>query len=507
MQKGNLPMSSIKIKYSGSDVLTSKADALVVLLEQKGWQKDELFKSLDASLNGLALKALKKIGFKAEKNAHFLLQTHTGLPFGHVLFVGLGEEAYDAAALWDLAAFIIRKARSRAISSLAIACDFSFADMPAERALNRFSLGLHGAAYRFEQYKSRNLRKDRIESCTIFGPAALKSSASAIIAQALALSDAVNFARDLVNTSSEQMTPTRLAEEAAAMAKEAGLKCIIESEAQIKKRGMNLFLAVAKGSAQEPRLITLTYAPPALDKSSKPLVLVGKGLTFDSGGLSLKQGNGMLTMKSDMAGAAAVIATMKAIAVLKPQRKIIAIVAACENMPDGRAYKLGDVITGASGLSVEIHNTDAEGRLTLADALHYGASFEPEMMMDVATLTGACVVALGELTAGYMGNDKNVTDRIEQAAAAAGEDFWPLPLNTKLKHQLKSDIADLKNVGDRYGGAILAGLFLEEFVGKTPWAHLDIAGPAFLSKSYDTHLPVGATGFGVATLLELALME
>ena len=235
-------------------------------------------------------------------------------------------------------------------------------------------------------------------------------------------------------------------------------------------------------------------------------MLIGKGLVFDSGGLCLKPGTSMETMKCDMGGAAAVLGLFRTLSVLQPARKIVGIIAACENAIGGDAYRPGDVIPSKNGKTVEIINTDAEGRLTLADALAYGLEFKPEYMVDLATLTGACVVGLGDFTVGAFANRDELRDKILGAAKAAGEDFWPLPLNKKLHGQLKSDIADLKHTGSRFGGAITAALFLEEFVDGTPWAHLDIAGPAYAGKETG-HLPKNGTGVGVATLAELLMAE
>jgi len=264
---------------------------------------------------------------------------------------------------------------------------------------------------------------------------------------------------------------------------------------------MSLFVAVGRGSDEESRFIHLVFRPRG--KGAQPrrrYVLVGKGVTFDSGGLSLKPTEGMLEMKSDMAGAAAVLATISALPSLGFQAEVHGLIAAAENMVSGRSYKLGDVYVGLGGKSVEITNTDAEGRLTLADALAYGVKLEPDEVFDIATLTGACMIALGPRMAGVMGNDQAMIERVLSAARRVGEPVWHLPLPDELKEQLKSEVADMKNVGERWGGALTAGLFLKEFVGSTPWVHLDIAGPATADKARD-HIRPGGTGFGVATLL------
>jgi leucyl aminopeptidase len=261
---------------------------------------------------------------------------------------------------------------------------------------------------------------------------------------------------------------------------------------------MGLFLAVAQGSAEEPRFIHLAWKP---ERAQKRVVLIGKGVTFDSGGLSLKTNDGMLDMKTDMSGAAAVIAAIEAVARQKLPVEVHALAACTENMPSGTAYKLGDVIRSMAGKTVEITNTDAEGRLTLADALTYGLELKPDFIFDFATLTGACVVALGPHIAGVMGNNDALVASWLAAAKEAGEEMWHLPLPPRLLDQLKSEIADLKNTGERWGGALTAGLFLKEFVDATPWVHVDLAGPASTDKELG-HVGKGGTGFGVATILQ-----
>jgi leucyl aminopeptidase len=263
-----------------------------------------------------------------------------------------------------------------------------------------------------------------------------------------------------------------------------------------------MYLAVAQGSDEEPRFIHLSYQPKGTPKGRKKVVLIGKGVTFDSGGLSLKGSKDMEDMKVDMSGAAAVLAAIGALAELRSPHEVHAIAACTENMPSGKSYKLGDVLKSMSGKTVEINNTDAEGRLTLGDALTYALKeIQPDEVIDFATLTGACMVALGPNLAGVMGNDNSLTERWLQAARQAGEEMWHLPLPERLKDQLKSDVADMKNTGERWGGALTAGLFLKEFVGTTPWVHVDLAGPATATEEWG-HVPKGGTGFAVATMVE-----
>ncbi|MGC4114226.1 MAG: leucyl aminopeptidase [Myxococcales bacterium] len=266
---------------------------------------------------------------------------------------------------------------------------------------------------------------------------------------------------------------------------------------------MGMFLGVAQGSAEGPQLVHVWYEPSgAKAAKAKPVVLVGKAITFDSGGLSLKPTDGMLDMKTDMAGSAAVLGAMKVVAQLKPPFPVHAFLGACENMPGGKAYKLGDVLVSRLGKTVEITNTDAEGRLVLGDVLTWANELEPAILVDLATLTGACVVALGHYITGVFGTDDAAVWEVLEAAKNAGEEMWRLPMSELQKESLKSEIADLKNTGDRWGGAISAAMFLKEFVGKTPWVHLDIAGPASSPKERG-YFAKGATGHGVRTLAAL----
>jgi leucyl aminopeptidase len=313
---------------------------------------------------------------------------------------------------------------------------------------------------------------------------------------------AVAEARDLVNLGPAQCTPRLLADAAARAARRAGLACRVRGPGQIAALKMGLFLGVTRGSAEPPRLVTLSWRPRGAAARARPVVLVGKAVTFDSGGLSLKPSDSMTTMHTDMAGSAAVIAAMRVVATLRPRFPVIGVFGACENMPGGRAYKPSDVLTAFGGQTVEITNTDAEGRLVLGDVLAWSArAFKPAAMVDVATLTGACMVALGPSTAGVMGPDGAVLEGLLAAGRRAGEDAWRLPLVKLLEEQLKSDRADLKNAGDRLGGAMSAALFLQRFVGGTPWAHLDIAGPSHVAKERG-YLSAGGTGYGVRTLVE-----
>jgi leucyl aminopeptidase len=315
---------------------------------------------------------------------------------------------------------------------------------------------------------------------------------------------AQNFARELVNEPANRLTPRVFSERVAAMAGEAGLEVDILDEKRLQELKMGAFLSVARGSEEPPRMVVLSCTPDDWKAKQAVLGLVGKGVTFDSGGISIKPGQGMEKMKYDMAGAATMVAAMQALAALKPRVKVVAIVPLTENLPSGRAQKPGDVQIAMSGKSIEVVNTDAEGRLVLADALHYARQLGATHLVDAATLTGAVMVALGHVNVGAFTNDQRFLDALLESSRAVGEKFWPLPLDDDYRDNITSAVADIQNVGKgRGGGAINGAMFLKEFVGDTPWIHLDIAGTAWLEEG-KPWISKGPTGVGVRTLVHLA---
>jgi leucyl aminopeptidase len=330
----------------------------------------------------------------------------------------------------------------------------------------------------------------------------LPNGQRALLERGLVMGEAINAARLLANEPGNVLTPRALVERAADLTAEPGVQAEILGPEKIEALGMGLLMGVARGSAEPARLLCLTYTPPGAT-AGPVLGLVGKGVTFDTGGISIKPADGMDRMKDDMAGGAAVIGAVRAMARLGVPRRVVAVVPATENMPGGRALKPGDVIRGASGLTVEINNTDAEGRLILGDGLWLAKQRGATHLVDVATLTGACVVALGKVTTGLFGTPPAWMDAVRQAAARAGEPVWELPLGAEYRELLKSDVADIVNSGGRAGGAITAAMFLREFVGDTPWAHLDIAGTAWVD-DVKPWASKGASGVMVRTLVELA---
>jgi leucyl aminopeptidase len=313
------------------------------------------------------------------------------------------------------------------------------------------------------------------------------------------ISDSVIFARDLVNGPSNQVTPTFLVEKARQIAKDHSMQLQVLEVDQAEAMGMGAFVAVAKGSQEPGKFIILEYKK---GKGLDTIVLVGKGITFDSGGISIKPSENMDRMKDDMSGTAAVLATMEAASKLQLSLHLVGIMPATENLPSGKAYKPGDILKTLSGQTVEVISTDAEGRLILSDALTYGLRYQPKAIIDLATLTGACVIALGDYAIGLFGNDESLLRRIEEASVKTGEKVWRMPLWDEYFEYLKSDVADFRNVGTRAAGAIIGGIFLSKFVEKTPWVHLDIAGPASIEKERP-YIPRGGTGVGARLLLQL----
>jgi leucyl aminopeptidase len=474
--------------------------------------KDAVFKSADQALGGHLAQVAKHESFDGKVGQIVSLYTQGKLPAKRVVVVGAGSRNdFSTPNLRDLTAAVAQTANKVGAQSVGFV-------MPAlgagkEAALMQMAIeGLYLGSYKFGRYLTGEDAKK---------PAALKSfglildgkgkKASAAqtkqfqasLARGTAIAQAVNHARDLINEPAAVATPSSIAADAQAIAKKhKSLTVTVFDAKKCADMGMGMFLAVGQGSDQEPRFVHMTYKP--AKKAKKKICFIGKGVTFDSGGYSLKPSNAMEDMKIDMSGAAAVISAMDAIATLGSEFEIHAVTALCENLVSGRAYKLGDVLKSMDGTTVEINNTDAEGRLTLGDALTYARTkIDPDEMFDFATLTGACMIALGPYTAGVMSDNEPLVKSWLAVAAQTGEDMWRLPLNGRLREQLKSPIADMRNTGDRYGGAITAGLFLKTFAKDTPWVHVDIAGPASSSGSRPAQ-PKGGSGFAVATIVEYA---
>ena len=426
-----------------------------------------------------------------------LLHKPDGLKAKRLLLIGGGKAAkFSSSDLRKLAGAAVRNVKAKDLTSFALVMPAKIDDA-AKVIVEGALVGNFDADY----YRS-DRTKQKIEELTIVAPkGSNQQSLKKGIEQGRIIGEAQNFTRDLVNEPGNRMTPTILADRAKAMCDEVGLACEIYGPDKIKELKMGAFWSVAQGSDEEPRLIVMRYEPERAPKK-RVLGLVGKGITFDSGGISIKPGEGMEKMKYDMAGGAAMIGAMRAIAQLKPNVRVIGIVCASENMPSGKAQKPGDVQIAMSGKSIEIINTDAEGRLVLADGLHYAKELGATHLIDAATLTGACVVALGMVNAGVFSNDDDFYNRFNHSLEKSGEKMWRLPADDDYRELIKSDIADIRNTGGgRWAGATAAAMFLKEFVGDTPWIHLDIAGVAWMEDT-KPWIAKGPSGVPVRSLVE-----
>ena len=460
---------------------------------------------VDSAVAGRLAETARADAFTGKRGRTIMLHCPDA-PFRRVLLVGTGPES-GLEPLRAYAAIAVRRARDVHAARVALATRMGG---PGEEktAAERVRAVVEGAglgAYRFDRYRKAEDPAD-VTDVLLLARGGDGSAFAQAVRAAEASVEATCRARDLVNEPANVLTPTALAETAREIASKGDLEYRVIELDEARTMGMGLFAAVAAGSNEPPQFIVLEYRPQGSGGRSaagRSVALVGKGITFDSGGLSIKSGNEMKTMKFDMAGAAAVVATMGALRQLAVPVRVLGIAAATENMISGRATRPGDIVRGLGGKTVEITNTDAEGRLVLADALAYAVRAGVDEIIDLATLTGACIVALGDHTAGLMGNDQPLMDRLLRAAALAGEQFWQLPLFDEFLEAMRGEISDLKNsAAGRSGGAERAAAFLREFVGTTPWAHIDIAGPAFSEdKKSPPYVPAGGTGFGVRTLL------
>jgi leucyl aminopeptidase len=456
--------------------------------------------------------------FKATLAEPMLLRRPDGLKTDRLLILGLGKaKSLTANELRKAAGAAIRLARPRGHSDLAVVFpdDRALSDehidaLPCYLAARAIAEGALLADFDIDIYRSD--RKDlSMKSVTVLFSNAddeTRKDCERGWDEGLIVGESQNFTRSLINEPGNVLTPTELGRRAAAMAAEHGLACEVHSTDKLKELKMGAFLGVAQGSHEPPALIVLRYEPenlpaPSADGQAAPVIgLVGKGITFDTGGISIKPAENMDKMKYDMAGAAAMLGAMRAIALLKPAVRVLCVICSCENMPSGRAYKPGDVLTAMSGKTIEVLNTDAEGRLVLADGLHYAQTLGATRLINAATLTGAIGIALGQLNAGLFSNDDEITRRFLDATPVSGEKFWQMPCTDDYRDQIKSSIADIMNTGgSRYGGAIAGAMFLKEFAGSTPWIHLDIAATAWVDEQKPWQSK-GPSGIGVRTITE-----
>jgi leucyl aminopeptidase len=488
----------ITLKKARADQMAAGA-LIVLILEDDGSSLTD--RAELAPYADLICRRIDSGDFEPKPNRSLVLFLHPGGP-ERLILVGLGKAdscRYDT--IRAAAAKGVRAARDHKVETAALLPPPPGL-LTGVEALEAAAVGALLGQYDFDELKTEATEKTkRLSSlCLIHEgskpPAGWKKAVDA----ANVTARAVTMARDLINRPANLVYPEVLAETARTIAKERGLKATILGMEDAEKRKMGSFLGVAQGSRRPGRIIVLEYQGGS--KGKPPLALVGKAITFDSGGLSLKTPESMVTMKTDMSGGAAVLAVMEAAAVLKLPVNLVGIVPATENMPDGGAYRPGDVLTSMSGLTIEVISTDAEGRMILADALTLAQEYKPAAIIDLATLTGACVVALGEKCAGLMTTSDDLAKSLQAAAQASGERVWPLPLFDDYNELIKSDVADMKNSGGRNAGATVGGLFLKKFVSdQIPWAHVDIAGPARNDKA-QPDAPVGGVGFGVQLLLK-----
>ena len=480
----------MKISLSKDSLTSVSVDLLAVCVGESKPAQDPNVKALDKALGGMLTRAMKDQGFKAKDGDRLAVPGGGSVGAKRVVLLGMGKADRTPVLCKTLAVRAARPARE--LSSLAFVAPSADA-----ASIAMLAEGLVTGAYSYLEQRTEKTLPKRTLGRALVLVHNVTAAGKRALAEGVALGESVNLARDLVNCPPNVLTAAELAERARSAAKSAGVQCKVFDKRGVERLGMHLLLAVNRGSHEEPRFIHMTYKPKG-PKPKRKVVFVGKGLTFDSGGLCIKPAVGMADMKCDMAGAAVAIATVVAAARLGLPIEVHGIVGSTDNMTGGNAYRPGDVFPSLDGKTVEIVNTDAEGRLVLADALAYARELEPDYLVDHATLTGACMVALGSHRAALFANDDGLKKRYEAAAEDSGEAFWHMPLDSDMRGQLKSSIADIKHTGGRFGGTITAALFLQEFIGKTKWAHLDIAGPAFLEGAHGT-MPKGGTGFGVAT--------
>lgn len=455
--------------------------------------EDENLSMLSDAKREYAKNTLK---FKGEKKSVY---TDLGPGTDNLIVVGLGKHEDLNHDIFRIAANIAAKTLDSNKVKEASLILKKYEDFCTRKMTKSYIEGFLQSDYVFDEYLTKKTERN-LETISIIPIEGKEESAELALNETTGLMEGINLTRKLVNTPSIDMYPEVLAKVAVDELSGLGVEVEVFDREKIEELGMKAFLAVAEGSEKEPKFIVMKYLPKGEDVPA--ITLVGKGLTYDSGGYALKPADGMYTMKSDMAGSASVVGAIYALAKNKTENNVIGIIAACENMISGGAYKNGDIISSMKGTSIDVVNTDAEGRLTLADAIYYAATkVNSSCIIDIATLTGACVVAFGEYTVGAVTNNKPLYNEVKKAAKRSGEHLWLFPSFDEMRELLKADFADLKNSTGRFGGAITAGLFLEHFAEEKPWVHLDIAGPSYSAKGWG-YLPKGATGIPVKTLYD-----
>ena len=495
----------MEIRAVVGDIAKIKAGAIVVNLFEGMERLDGDIANIDKALDGAISQLISQGEIKGKLNEVTIVHSLGKLPATRVVVAGLGKQPeLTQDRVRGVVAETCRLLQQKGVDSMAtIAQGAEIAGITLEGAAQAVTEGALLGVYSFRRHITKEAEHGEIKQLLIVGSDETKLP---ILEQGCykgrVLAEATNLARDMVNEPANYMTPNHMAEMAAKLAETYGLELSVLEREQMQELGMGALLGVAQGSRQPPKFIVLHYR--GGDSTEIDVALVGKGITFDSGGISIKPSEKMDEMKGDMAGGAAVMAAISAIAQLKPKINVTAMIPATENLPGDSALKPGDILTAMNGKTIEIVSTDAEGRLTLADALGYAKKLGAKRVVDVATLTGACRIALADVCSGAFGNNQELIDKVIAAGAEAGELIWQMPMYEEYKEQNKSEVADIKNVGGKYGGAITAAQFLTEFVGDTPWVHLDIAGTS-LSEKERTYRVKGATGVPVRTLVNLVL--
>jgi leucyl aminopeptidase len=494
----------MRVAVQAGDITKSEAPAIVVNLFEGITVPGGATGAVDNALNGAISELIQSGDIRGKWGEITLLHTFGKLPAARVVVAGLGKQKeFTLDRVRDLSANVARFLRGKRIAEAhTIAHGAGIAGLDAAACAQAVAEGIVLGLYRFDRHRKKEEDSFDVTEITILENDNGKLNAmEQAAARGVAMAEAANFARDLSNEPANVLTPTEFAARAEAMATAEGLGFHLFDREWAEQQGMGAFLGVARGSAQPPKFMVLTYNGGV---ESPPVGLIGKGITFDTGGISIKPAAGMEEMKGDMSGGAAVISAMMAIARLKPKVNVTAIVPATENMPGGNATKPGDVLRAMNGKTIEVLNTDAEGRLILSDAICYAISEGLTPLVDVATLTGAMSIALGDVAYGVFSNSDALVDRIKGASSRSGEKCWEMPMFTEYKDLIKSNVADIKNTGGRGAGSITAAYFLREFVDDRPWAHLDIAGVDFFEKEKGV-LVKGASGIPVRTLVNLVL--
>jgi len=495
----------MEIKVIAGDIVSIEAKAIIVNHFEGMKNPEGETAAVDKALDGAISQLIKQGEIKGKPNEITMLHNFGKLPAARVVVVGLGKQSELSVNKVRVAvAETCRWLRAREISTIAtIPQGAKINNILPGDAAQAIAEGALLGTYTFRKHMTKEEdRPGEIKHLSIVGDDESKSQLEEGVNKGQIVSEATNLARDMANEPANYMTPTDMAETATRFARDYGLEITVLDREQMKELGMGGLLGVSQGSRQPPKFIVLNYKGSTAKEPD--ITLVGKGVTFDSGGISIKPSEKLEEMKGDMAGGAAVMAAITAVARLKPNINVMALIPATENLPDGSALKPGDVLTTMNGKTIEIISTDAEGRLVLADALAYARKHGARKMVDAATLTGACRIALGDICTGAFGNNQELIDRITAAGKEAGELIWQMPMYDEYKEQNKSDVADIKNVGGRLGGAITAAKFLAEFVDDTPWVHLDIAGTSLSDKERGYQIK-GATGVPVRTLVNLVV--